>query len=73
VAARSGPRVAPPQICDFDCASADFPPAETAGLCHTMAAVWCRRLRALVRKNVPCEWRRRQEAKRRKVGRQPGR
>jgi len=48
-----------PEFCDFDCPHADFPPAETAGLCRTMSAVWCRQLGELVNKNAPCEWRRR--------------
>jgi hypothetical protein len=52
----------PPQFCDFCCPSARFPPADTAGICHTMSAVWCRRLKELVKKNAPCEWRRRKTA-----------
>jgi hypothetical protein len=51
-----------PEICDYDCPQAGFPPPETAGICRTMSAVWCRQLGELVRKNVPCEWRRRQRA-----------
>jgi len=47
-----------PEYCDFDCPHADFPPAETAGLCRTMSAVWCKKLKALTNKNTPCEWRR---------------
>ena len=50
-----------PEHCDFDCAFADFPPAETAGLCRTMSAVWCGKLKELVNKNAPCEWRRRRQ------------
>ena len=50
----------PPDICDFSCPHAAFPPAETAGICRTMSAVWCRKLKELVNKNTPCEWRRRQ-------------
>lgn len=50
----------PPDICDYDCSYADFPPAETAGICRTMSAVWCRKLKELVHKNAPCTWRRRQ-------------
>lgn len=50
---------APPEICDFDCPHADFPPAETAGICRTMSAVYCQLLKELVNKNTPCEWRRR--------------
>jgi hypothetical protein len=49
----------PPQFCDYDCPFADFPPAETAGICRTMAAVWCRRLKELVNKNGACEYRQR--------------
>lgn len=48
-----------PEICDYDCPRAAFPPAETAGICRTMAAVWCQQLKELVNKNRPCEWRRR--------------
>ncbi|MBP7746093.1 MAG: hypothetical protein KA383_08155 [Phycisphaerae bacterium] len=48
-----------PDFCDFICPHAEFPPAETAGICRTMSGVWCRQLRALVHKNAPCEWRRR--------------
>jgi hypothetical protein len=43
-----------PEICSFACRHSDFPPPETAGLCRTMAAVYCRELRKLVRKNGPC-------------------
>jgi hypothetical protein len=48
-----------PQLCGFDCPHADFPPAETAGICRTMSAVWCGQLREIVNKNLPCEWRKR--------------
>jgi hypothetical protein len=48
-----------PDFCDFDCPHADFPPAETAGICRTMAGVWCRKLKELVNKNGPCEWKKR--------------
>ncbi len=48
-----------PEFCDYDCPHAAFPPAETAGICRTMSGVWCRKLKALARKNAPCEWRRR--------------
>jgi hypothetical protein len=48
-----------PQFCDYHCPHADFPPAETAGICRTMSAVLCTRLQALVNKNATCEWRRR--------------
>lgn len=53
----------PPEFCDFDCPHADFPPADTAGICRTMSAVWCKKLRELVNKNTPCKWRRRREEK----------
>jgi len=58
-----------PEYCDFDCPFADFPPAETAGICRTMSAVWCRKLRRLVNKNRPCEWRAAQTGGRRTKGR----
>ncbi|MBN2448421.1 MAG: hypothetical protein JXO22_16965 [Phycisphaerae bacterium] len=48
-----------PEFCDYDCPHADFPPAETAGICRTMSGVWCKKLKELVNKNVACEWRRR--------------
>jgi len=48
-----------PEFCDFHCPHADFPPAETAGICRTMSGVWCLMLAELVNKNTPCEWRRR--------------
>ncbi|MGD8452126.1 MAG: hypothetical protein PVJ57_09935 [Phycisphaerae bacterium] len=54
-----------PEFCDFDCPFADFPPAETAGICRTMSAVWCRKLKELVNKNTPCTWRQRSAGKRR--------
>jgi hypothetical protein len=53
----------PPEYCDFDCPHADFPPADTAGICRTMSAIWCKKLKELVNKNTPCEWRRRQGGK----------
>ncbi len=46
-----------PEHCDFDCPHADFPPADTAGICRTMSAVWCKKLKELVNKNMPCRWR----------------
>jgi hypothetical protein len=52
-----------PEFCDFDCSFADFPPAETAGICRTMSAVWCRKLEELTNKNTPCEWRKRTQQK----------
>jgi hypothetical protein len=56
----SPPRPAdPPQFCDYHCPYAAFPPADTAGICRTMSAVWCKQLAELVHKNTPCEWRKR--------------
>lgn len=67
-----------PQFCDFDCPAAAFPPAETAGICRTMAAVFCTRLKRLVNKNRPCEVRKlatesapRGEGKSSKAGKRP--
>lgn len=48
-----------PRFCDFVCPHAEFPPAETAGICRTMSAVFCGKLGELVNKNALCEWRRR--------------
>jgi hypothetical protein len=45
-----------PTFCTFACPHSAFPPAETAGACRTMAAVYCKRLRTLVHKNMPCRW-----------------
>jgi hypothetical protein len=47
-----------PQFCGFSCPHSDFPPADSAGLCRTMAPVYCTKLRKLVDKNAPCRWRR---------------
>jgi hypothetical protein len=46
-----------PEFCDFSCPYSEFPPADSAGLCRTMAAVYCTKLGALVDKNTPCRWR----------------
>jgi hypothetical protein len=46
----------PPEFCTFQCPASDFPPADTAGLCRTMAAVYCKKLKKLVNKNGPCRW-----------------
>jgi len=46
-----------PEFCGFNCPHADFPPADSAGLCRTMAAVKCRKLGRLVDKNMPCQYR----------------
>lgn len=65
-----------PEYCDFDCPQADFPPADTAGICRTMSAVWCKKLKALVDKNTPCTWRRRAAQRRssaKKGANRPGR
>jgi len=61
-----------PAICGFDCPHAAFPPAESAGICRTMSAVWCGKLTALVNKNVPCEWRRRTESLEKKAAKARG-
>jgi len=45
-----------PEYCTFECPHSDFPPADSAGLCRTMAAVYCNKLKKLVDKNVPCRW-----------------
>ena len=50
-----------PEFCDYGCPHADFPPADTAGICRTMSAVWCKQLKELVHKNTPCEWRKRRQ------------
>jgi len=44
-----------PEFCGFSCPHADFPPADSAGICRTMAAVHCRKLNRLVDKNGPCQ------------------
>jgi len=62
-----------PEYCDFVCPHADFPPADTAGLCRTMSAVWCKKLKALTNKNTPCEWRRTQSSGRRGARKKKGR
>jgi len=46
----------PPDYCTFRCPHSDFPPADAAGICRTMAAVYCRQLKTLVDKNTPCRW-----------------
>lgn len=50
-----------PRYCDFACPFAEFPPADTAGICRTMSAVQCGKLDELVNKNALCEWRKRTE------------
>ena len=57
-----------PEFCDFDCSHADFPPPDTAGICRTMSAVWCRKLKELTNKNTPCEWRKRREKEKKSPG-----
>jgi len=42
--------------CTFRCPHSDFPPADAAGICRTMAAVYCKKLKTLVDKNTPCRW-----------------
>lgn len=46
-----------PEFCGFSCPHADFPPADSAGICRTMAAVQCGKLNRLVDKNAPCHFR----------------
>ena len=58
-----------PRLCDFSCPHSDFPPPDTAGLCRTMAAVYCRKLKTLVDKHTPCRWRRGRGGKGRRRGR----
>jgi hypothetical protein len=45
-----------PDYCTFQCPHSTFPPADTAGICRTMAAVYCKKLKRLVAKNTPCQW-----------------
>jgi len=52
-----------PEFCGFDCPFAEFPPAESAGLCRTMAAVWCRKQKKLAHKNRPCPCRKAEAAR----------
>ena len=59
----ASPRKAPaaaevPEFCGFQCPHSEFPPADSAGLCRTMAAVYCKQLGKLVDKNRPCRWKR---------------
>ena len=54
------------EFCGFQCPHSEFPPAETAGLCRTMAAVYCKKLKRLVNKNGPCVWQAKPQAKRRR-------
>lgn len=61
-----------PEFCDYACPHADFPPADTAGLCRTMAGVWCKKLGKLTNKNRPCEWLRVDGGSRKGVIKQPG-
>jgi hypothetical protein len=44
------------EFCGFQCPHSNFAPPETAGLCRTMAAVYCKKLKKLVNKNGPCVW-----------------
>jgi len=58
IARRNASSPTVPDYCGFDCPHSEFPPADTAGLCRTMAAVYCKKLRKLVNKNGPCRWKR---------------
>ena len=53
------------EFCGFQCPHSDFPPAETAGICRTKAAVYCKKLKALVNKNGPCVWQEKPRSRRR--------
>jgi hypothetical protein len=50
-----------PDICSFRCPFSEFPPADSAGLCRTMCPVYCKKLKRLVNKNAPCEWKKGRE------------
>jgi hypothetical protein len=52
------PKRSVPEYCSFQCPHAEFAPADTAGACRTMAAVYCKKLKRLVHKNTPCHWKR---------------
>jgi len=63
MAAEKASESSTPAFCDFSCPHSEFPPADSAGLCRTMAAVYCRQLKKLVDKNSPCRWRRRRKGR----------
>ena len=54
------------EFCGFQCPHSAFPPPETAGLCRTMAAVYCKKLKKLVSKNGPCVWKKESTGKKRR-------
>jgi hypothetical protein len=54
------------EFCGFQCPHSDFAPPETAGLCRTMAAVYCKKLEKLVSKNGPCVWKKESAGKKRR-------
>ena len=54
------------EFCGFQCPHSDFAPSETAGLCRTMAAVYCKKLKKLVSKNGPCAWKKESAGKKRR-------
>ena len=54
-----------PDYCTFQCPHSAFPPADTAGICRTMAAVYCKKLKRLVAKNTPCQRRGRKAGRKR--------
>lgn len=62
------PAAPAPEFCGFQCPHSAFPPADTAGLCRTMAAVYCKKLRHLVSKNGPCAWKEKSAAGKRRAG-----
>ena len=57
-----------PDFCGFQCPHSAFPPADTAGLCRTMAAVYCKKLKRLVAKNGLCLWKKKSAAGKRRAG-----
>jgi hypothetical protein len=61
-----------PEFCGFSCPHADFPPADSAGICRTMAAVHCNKLGRLVDKNAPCQGRKRRNPEKQLRNREPG-
>ena len=55
------------EFCGFQCPHSAFAPPETAGLCRTMAAVYCKKLKKLVSKNGPCVWKKESAGKKRRT------
>jgi hypothetical protein len=55
------------EFCTYQCPHSDFAPPETAGLCRTMAAVYCKKIKKLVNKNGPCVWQEKPAGKKRRT------